>query len=124
MKKTIIALFILVMSGASANASSFKNLNRNIHTDDIFTGGINNDLTTQKKYKEDKLLTEAKDLEAVLISTMVDPMFPKGNESSLYGGGHGSDIYRMMMIEEYGKILSNAGGIGVAKGIAKQLTKK
>ena len=111
MKIIFTTLFILIISGTNANASSYKNLNGNLKLSD-------------EQMLNEKIMTEAKDLEAVLISTMVNPMFPKGEESDLYGGGHGSDIYRMMMIQEYGKIMSNDGGLGIAKGIAKDLTKK
>jgi Rod binding domain-containing protein len=69
-----------------------------------------------------KVYQQAKDLEAVLISVMVDPMFPKGKESGLYGGGTGSDVYRSMMIQQYGKVLANGTNLGLAENITKKLT--
>ena len=78
----------------------------------------------EKKYEEDQIIEKAKDLEAVLISTMIEPMFPDGDDSPIFGGGKGSKIYRTLMIQEYGKIMSQNGGIGIAENIAKEIAAK
>ncbi|MDB2414680.1 rod-binding protein [Rickettsiales bacterium] len=70
---------------------------------------------------DESLQAKTRDLEAVLLSSMMQPMFPKGEESGLFGGGPGNDIYRSMLITEFGKIYSQAGGIGVAKNMATQI---
>tara|TARA_B100001564_G_C20638003_1_gene670659 strand:+ start:116 stop:454 length:339 start_codon:yes stop_codon:yes gene_type:complete len=80
----------------------------------------------ERQYKEDlsdpkKLETLTKDLEAVYLNTMLNPLFPKGNKSGLYGGGNSSNIYRSMMIQEYSKIISKQGGVGLARQMNKQL---
>ena len=38
------------------------------------------------------------------------------------GGGNGEAIFRDLLIQEYGKAASKAGGIGLAKSIARQLS--
>ena len=73
------------------------------------------------KNTDEKILEKSKDLESVLMSVMIEPMFPEGKESMLYGGGKGSSVYRMMMLKEYGKVMANSGGIGLAENIAKDL---
>lgn len=78
----------------------------------------------KKEQLNEQILEQAKDLEAVLISTMIEPMFPEGKESGIYGGGHGSGIYRQMMIDEYGKTMSRSGGLGLAKSITKDLIRR
>ena len=77
---------------------------------------------SEAEYQE-KLVDKARDLESVLISSMVEPMFPEGRESGLYGGGQGNSVYRSMMVQEYGKILSKSNGLGVAENITKQLNR-
>ena len=75
-----------------------------------------------KKELTDKQITEkSKELEGVFLAMMLEPMFPDGKESNLYGGGNSSGIFRSMMIQEYGKTLANSGGVGLTKGIEKQL---
>lgn len=76
-----------------------------------------------KKMSKENTIRQANDLEAVLIAKMIEPLFPEGKDSMLFGGGNGSDIYRHMMIDEYGKILQKSGGLGIAKNIAKDLSK-
>ena len=39
---------------------------------------------------------------------------------SLFGGGHAEEIYRDMMMDEYGKVIADSGGIGVAENIKKR----
>jgi Rod binding domain-containing protein len=70
-----------------------------------------------------KLHEEAVELESVLISNMIEPMFPDGKESGLYGGGHGSDIFRQMMIDQYARVIAQKNGLGLAENIEKNLQK-
>ncbi len=67
------------------------------------------------------LRKEAEDLEAVFLSVMIEPMIPDGEDSQLFGGGQANSIYRSLMIQEYGKTLSAAGGVGLADGIVKNV---
>ena len=55
---------------------------------------------------------------------MIEPMFPDGKESGLYGGGHGSDIFRQMMIDQYARTIAETNGLGLAETIAKDLNNK
>lgn len=125
-----IFLTVLIMVIAALPASASSNLVRNVYTDNMYSGIEGADLTKKnimkgkESAKEKRMLEKARDLESVMISVMVDPMFPKGKESGLYGGGQGNDVYRMLMIQEYGKILSKSNSLGVADNIAKQLNKK
>ncbi len=77
-----------------------------------------------KDLNKDKIKQKAKELEGVFLSIMLEPMFPEGKESNLYGGGVGNGIFRTMMIQEYGKNLADAGGIGLSKGIEKQMNRR
>ena len=87
---------------------------------------VMNKVAGAKQYQneDEQILDNARELEGVMISQMVEPMFPKDDGSGIYGGGQGSDIYRMMMIQQYGQILSRSNGLGVAENIAKRLSKK
>lgn len=115
----IIFLSIAVFTGTHASAAGdFSALN----SANYEIAKMKEKMSREKV--DPKLMTQAKDLEAVLISQMIEPMFPDGEESGLFGGGDGNSIYRSMMIQEYGKMMSNSGGIGLAKNIAKNLSNK
>ncbi len=128
MRALFLAILVLVASGIPAYAAT-PNLVNNVYIEGLKDGSIS--ALPSKHQKKDKdalnherLVDQARDLESVMVSVMVEPMFPKGKESGLYGGGNGNDIYRMMMIQEYGKILSRSNSLGVADNIAKNLEKK
>jgi peptidoglycan hydrolase FlgJ len=63
----------------------------------------------------------AEEFEAVFISQMLAPMFETVNTDELFGGGPGADIYRSMMVEEYGKTIARAGGLGIADAVQREL---
>jgi len=63
----------------------------------------------------------AEEFEAVFLSQMLAPMFETLESDTMFGGGPGEDIYRSMMVEEYGKAISRSGGVGIADAVAKEL---
>jgi Rod binding domain-containing protein len=71
--------------------------------------------------------TTAKDFESMFISQMVENMFGDSSGDSAFGTGDTNDIYKGMMVQEYGKIIAKAGGIGIASqissGVSRELLK-
>lgn len=65
----------------------------------------------------------AKDFEAVFITQMIQQMFADVDVDPLFGGGNAEDVFKTFLFDEYGKILSNAGGIGVAESVKRELLK-
>ena len=63
----------------------------------------------------------AEDFEAVFISQMLAPMFEGMSDDDTFGGGPGEDIYRSMMVEEYGKSIAKAGGFGLADAVQREI---
>jgi len=63
----------------------------------------------------------AEQFEAVFVSQMLAPMFETIDSDTLFGGGPGEDIYRSMMVEEYGKAIARAGGLGIADSVTREL---
>jgi peptidoglycan hydrolase FlgJ len=63
----------------------------------------------------------AEDFEAVFISQMLTPMFEGLGEDGYFGGGPGEDIYRSMLVEQYGKSLARAGGIGMSDAVQREI---
>jgi Rod binding domain-containing protein len=63
----------------------------------------------------------AEEFEAVFIGQMMAPMFEGLETDELFGGGPGEDIYRSVLVEEYGKSIARAGGIGLSDAIQREI---
>ena len=63
----------------------------------------------------------AEEFEAVFIAQMMAPMFEGLETDELFGGGPGEDIYRSILVEEYGKSIARAGGIGLSDAIQREI---
>ncbi len=70
-----------------------------------------------------KFKKTAQEFEAVFISEMLRPMFENLEPASPFGGGSGEKIYRDMQIDEYGKAIADAGGIGLADSVMREMIK-
>ena len=63
----------------------------------------------------------AREFEAQFISQMLESMFSGVETDGQLGGGESESTYRSMMIDEYGKMISRAGGIGVADHVKREM---
>lgn len=68
-----------------------------------------------------KIREQAKQYEIVFVAKMLEQAVPKGEEGMLFGGGHGNDIYRSMMIEQYAEAMVDDGGLGLTDQLAKEI---
>lgn len=124
---SIIALAVFFTSNAKAAGAGYSQLTRNSVLEsanlDKTMLEVRN-IHNKQALNHEKIMQKSRELEGVFISKMIDPMFPSGKESNLFGGGAGSDIYRSMLIQQYGQVLADAGGVGLTNGIAKQITRQ
>jgi len=63
----------------------------------------------------------AREFESIFLSQMLAPMFKDLSTDGLFGGGHAEKTYRAMLVDEIGKEMSRAGGIGIADSVYEQL---
>lgn len=63
----------------------------------------------------------ARDFEAMFIGQLLGPMFAGLEPDPLTGGGFGEEMFQGMMIEQYGKQITQAGGIGIADRLKTEL---
>ena len=68
-----------------------------------------------------ELRRAAEEFEAVFLAQMLAPMFEIAKTDGLFGGGPGEDVYRSMMVEEYGKAIARSGGVGIADHVEREL---
>jgi Rod binding domain-containing protein len=66
----------------------------------------------------------AQAFEGVLISQMLSDMFEGVSTDGPFGGGPGEDMFRSLMIDEYGKQIATQGGLGLADDITRELLKR
>ncbi len=66
----------------------------------------------------------ARDFEAVFLSEMLKPMFEGIEVNEIFGGGKGEEIFSDMMVQEYGKKIAEAGGIGLASFVRNELIRQ
>ena len=65
----------------------------------------------------------AKEYEGVFISQFLGSMFSGIKSDGITGGGEGEEMFRSLMINEYGKSLEQRGGFGLATKMQAELLK-
>ena len=63
----------------------------------------------------------AESFEAMFLYQMLKPIFETVPTDGIMGGGFSEGIYRSLQVEEYGKSMMQAGGIGIADSIMRQI---
>ncbi len=70
---------------------------------------------------DEEIRRAAVEFEAVFISQMLAPMFEGLESDEVFGGGPGEDVYRSLIVEEYGKAIARSGGIGIADAVQREI---
>ena len=65
----------------------------------------------------------AKEYESVFISQFLGSMFSGIKTDGVMGGGQGEEMFRSLMINEFGKSIEQRGGFGLATHMKTQLLK-
>lgn len=73
------------------------------------------------KVSPEKAKAVAQEFEAFFVSRMIESMFAGLEPDGLFGGGHGEQVFRSVMIQEYGKEIAKRGGFGIADSVQKHL---
>jgi len=63
----------------------------------------------------------AQEFEAVFLSQMFGHVFESMKTDGAFGGGHGEKVFRTLLVDEYGKTMARAGGIGIADAVLQQM---
>lgn len=62
-----------------------------------------------------------RDFEAMFLSQMLMPMFETVKTNEMFGGGAGEDAFKGILVDEYGKMIAKAGGVGIADQVKRQI---
>jgi Rod binding domain-containing protein len=63
----------------------------------------------------------AESFEAMVVGTLLQPLFSALETDNLGGGGAGEAAFRPMLVDEYAKGIAASGGIGIADQVLKEL---
>ena len=63
----------------------------------------------------------AEEFEAVFLSQMLGHMFSGIRTDGFFGGGQSEGMFRSLMINEYGRLISQSGGIGIADAVMAEM---
>ncbi|MEP1933016.1 MAG: rod-binding protein [Roseibium sp.] len=63
----------------------------------------------------------AEEFESVFLNNMLQTMFSGLESGGTWGDGAGSDAWQSFMVEEYAKSITEAGGIGLADSVEREL---
>ena len=70
-----------------------------------------------------KAIAASKEYESVFISQFLGSMFSGIKTDGVTGGGEGEEMFRSLMINEYGKSIEKQGGFGLATKMQAELLK-
>jgi len=63
----------------------------------------------------------AQDFEAFFLGQVLQPMFANLSVEPPFGGGSAEEVWRSMMVDEMGKAMAKAGGIGLADSVKREI---
>jgi Rod binding domain-containing protein len=63
----------------------------------------------------------AKDFEAMFVSEMMSHMFEGLETDPVFGGGPGENMFRGMLIQEYGKKMAAGPGLGISSQLQQMM---
>lgn len=66
----------------------------------------------------------ARDFETLFVGMMVKSMRDTVGKDKLTGGGHGEDVYRSLLDQEYAAAMVKRGGVGLAPLIEKEIIRQ
>ncbi|GAB6053144.1 hypothetical protein JCM17960_19640 [Magnetospira thiophila] len=95
---------------------------------DMMSSQLDQALMAGKTYSQPKAIADqgrmrkvAEDFEAMFLGQMLQPMFNDLGAEEPFGGGHAEKVWRSLMVDEFGKEMTRAGGIGIADSIMRQM---
>ena len=68
-----------------------------------------------------QVMKSARDFESVFCTEMLQPMFEGIGVDPTFGGGHGEEMFRTMLLDQYGKQMAANDSLGMVHQIAGTL---
>lgn len=88
------------------------------------TAALESSLTpTGLMQQKGEIAQAAEDFEAFYLAQVTANMFAGIETDPLFGGGPGEGVFRSLLTQEYGKLIANAGGIGITDSVVREIIK-
>ncbi|GIL41485.1 rod-binding protein [Roseiterribacter gracilis] len=68
-----------------------------------------------------KTRAAAEQFESAFVTQMLSHMFDGVGNDPNFGGGKGEEVFKSFLLDEYGKSVSKAGGLGIADAVQKEM---
>lgn len=75
------------------------------------------------KMSADQIDRAARDFESLFMAQMLESMFGESAGEDAFGSEDTNEVYKGLMMQEYGKIIAASGGIGIASHVRDTLLK-
>jgi len=72
---------------------------------------------------EERARKKGEEFEALFLSELLSPIFENLESEGMFGAGQSEEIYRSLLVDEYGKAIAKNGGIGVAEAVQREILK-
>lgn len=83
---------------------------------------VSDQLAAAKNAK--KIDEVAAEFEAVFVTEMMKPMFEGISSDGMFGGGKGEEIFRGLLLQEYGKKIAQTHSIGLSEQLKAELLRQ
>lgn len=87
------------------------------------SGGLNRATGAAPRPNPKDVGKAAEEFEAVFLSQMLAQMWQGVESDETFGGGEAENTWRGLMVEEYGKQIARAGGVGLADEVKAAMLK-
>jgi len=101
--------------------SSFQNIGDLAISQMQQGSATNGNLKLRGVASSEELGKKAQDFEGMFISQMLQPMFESIGVNPTFGGGHGEEVMRGFLVQEYGKAIADHGGFGIAAAVKNEM---
>ncbi len=88
-------------------------------TQDAYASARQKRATESATTNEAQIREAAKGFEGFFIGQMLQHMWTDLDVNPEFGGGHGEEVWRSMLIDEYGKNIAKSGRLGIADNVMK-----
>ena len=85
------------------------------------TASLGSTNTTAANRDDARIRYAAEEFESVFLTQMMGHMFAGVETNGLFGGGQSEEMFRSLMINEYGRLMSQSGGIGIADAVMTEM---
>jgi len=65
--------------------------------------------------------TAAQNFEAFFLGQMLQPMFKSLSSEPPFGGGHAEEVWRSLLVDEYGKMMAASGRTGISDAVLRTM---